>query len=169
MCEPTNIATINFFMGIISYSCVLLPSLATIKVCLMINSIINVFWNWRAEYEAAVQKFKAILSSDISLIHFNPQIADHSFKNGVGAIISRIFPIYKKRQPLILQNLLHPLQGLIVNMRRSTCHFLWSEKIPRAVVWFTLCLAKPLLSTSGLKKRVPITLLTDFHGEPLPF
>ena len=94
--QPTNVAELRSYLGLINYYGRFLPGLATKLAPLYRLLRQGVPWTWNEEHQAAFETSKENLQSDKLLVHFDPKLeltlACDASPYGLGAVLSHRFP-----------------------------------------------------------------------------
>ena len=101
MPPPTNVATLQSFLGMISYYSSFIPNLHKLRNPL--NNLLrkNQMWNWSTDCQKSFDELKRTLASDFVLTHFDPNqkivVAADAANEGIGATIMHEFADNSKR------------------------------------------------------------------------
>ena len=74
MPEPHNITTLLSFLGLANYYQSFIPNMHTLRAPL--NKLLwkDKVWNWTMECKMAFEKLKEVLTSELFLTHYNPDL-----------------------------------------------------------------------------------------------
>ena len=96
MPPPTDLKTLRAFLGLVSYYTAFLPSLHRLRAPLNHLLTKDTIWKWSTECQQSFDRIKQLLTSDLLLTHFNPElpiiVAADASNSGIGAVISHKFP-----------------------------------------------------------------------------
>ncbi|CAI5452725.1 unnamed protein product [Caenorhabditis angaria] len=96
MAPPTNVKTLQSFMGMITYYGAFIPEMKVKRGPLDRLIQKDVEWNWGDVEHQAFEELKNTLASDLNLTHYNPDlpiiVAADACDYGIGAVISHRMP-----------------------------------------------------------------------------
>ena len=161
--KPENVQQLRAFLGLVTYYHRFVPNLSTVVAPL--NELLhdNVVWNWSESQDRAFQEVKDILTSDLVLCHYDPQLplklACDASPYGIGCVLSHVFP----------DNVERPIAYASRTLRKSEKGYAQIDKEALSLYWgvqkfndylygrhFTLVTDhKPLLSILSLSKALP--------------
>ena len=164
MPAPKDIAELRSFLGLISYYSAFLPSLHNMRAPL--NHLLknNIEWNWSNNCQAAFDKLKTMLSSDLLLTHYNPQlpivVAADASAYGVGAVLLHIFPDGSEKAVMHASRTLTSAEKNYGQIEKEALALIFAVKRFHKLIYgrhFVLLTDhKPLLSVFGSKKGLPV-------------
>lgn len=101
--KPKNPTEVRAFCGLAGYYRDFIPNLSTIQKPLMNLTTKDVIWNQSTEHDNAFKIIKEIITKDVTLAHFNPDLkitlSTDASGCGVGAILSHKL-INRKERPI---------------------------------------------------------------------
>ena len=164
MPAPKNVGELRSFLGLISYYAVFLPSLHNVRAPL--NRLLqnDAEWKWCDVCQASFDKVKSMLTSDLLLTHYNPQmpivVAADASTNGVGAVLLHIFPDGTEKAVMHASRTLTSAEKNYGQIEKEALALIFAVKRFHKLIYgrrFTLLTDhKPLLSVFGSKKGLPI-------------
>ncbi|XP_055688256.1 uncharacterized protein K02A2.6-like [Lutzomyia longipalpis] len=164
MPAPQNQSELRSFLGAINYYCKFVKSMSSLRAPFDNLLRDNTPWEWGAECQANFLKFKEILSSNLLLTHYDPNlpisIAADASNNGIGACIYHTFPDGSEK---VIQHVSRTLtsaeQGYSQTEKEGLALVFGVKKFHRYVFGrkFTLYTDhKALLTIFGSKKGIPV-------------
>ena len=164
MPAPKDIGTLRSFLGLISHYSSFLPALHTARSPL--NHLLqkDAKWNWSTECERTFCKLKEMLSSDLLLTHFNPNlttvVAADASNYGVGAVISHIFPDGSEKATAHASRTLTPAEKNYAQIEKEALALIFAVKKFHKMLYgrhfILLTDHKPLVAIFGSKKGIPV-------------
>ena len=164
MPAPTDVSSLRSFLGMISYYSAFLPSLHEVRHPLNYLLQKNAAWNWSNECEAAFSQLKSMLSSNMLLTHFDPQlpivVAADASTHGIGGVILHVFPDGSEKAIMHISRTLTPTETRYSQIEKEALSLVVAVRRFHKYIYgrrFTLLTDhKPLLSIFGSKKGIPV-------------
>ena len=163
MPPPADVPQLRSFLGLVSYYSAFLPSMHNVRAPL--NQLLqkDSTWNWSPDCQRAFAQLKSMLSSDLLLTHFNPQlpiiVAADASNYGVGAVLSHVFPDNTQKAVIHAARTLTPAEKNYGQIEKEALALIFAVKKFHKMIYgrhFTLLTDhKPLLSIFGSKKGIP--------------
>ena len=163
MPAPTDVSSLRSFLGMISYYSAFLPSLHDVRRPL--NRLLekDVAWNWSNDCESSFCRLKSMLSSNMLLTHYNPQlpiiIAADASQHGVGAVALHVFPDGSEKAVMHASRTLTSAETRYSQIEKEALALVFAVRRFHKLIYgrrFTLLTDhKPLLSIFGSKKGIP--------------
>ena len=94
--EPRDVSQLRAFLGLVNYYNRFLPNLSTLLAPL--HQLLNKHakWNWSFQCAQAFRDIKRLITSDMVLVHFNPDLpltlSCDASAYGLGAVLSHVLP-----------------------------------------------------------------------------
>uniref|UniRef100_A0A5S6QB45 RNA-directed DNA polymerase n=1 Tax=Trichuris muris TaxID=70415 RepID=A0A5S6QB45_TRIMR len=163
MPPPFDVQSLRSFLGMLSYYGVFVKQMRELRAPLDELLKKGASFIWSSECQAAFEKAKLILKSDLLLTHFDPSIpvvvtADAS-SNGLGAVILHRFPDGKEKPIVRASRSLLPAEKNYSQIEEALVLVFAVKKFHRMVHGrrFTLVTDhQPLLAIFGCKKGIPV-------------
>ncbi|EFO90739.1 hypothetical protein CRE_08209 [Caenorhabditis remanei] len=164
MKEPVNQKELKSFMGMITYYSAFIPHMKSLRGPLDKLLIKDVEWKWSKLEAEAFQKLKDILSSDLNLTHFLPNVpivvAADACDYGIGAVISHRFPDGTEKPISHAARSLNSAEKNYSQIEKEGLGLIFAVKRFHKFLFGRKFLLrtdhKPLLSIFGSKKGIPV-------------
>lgn len=164
MCEPKDQKELRSFMGMITYYSAFIPNMKSLRGPLDKLLIKEVEWKWTKVEAEAFQKLKDILSSDLNLTHFLPNVpivvAADACDYGIGAVISHRFPDGTEKPIAHAARSLNSAEKNYSQIEKEGLGLIFAVKRFHKYLFGRKFLLrtdhKPLLSIFGSKKGIPV-------------
>ena len=102
MPAPNNVQALQSFLGLANYYQVFIKNMHDLRPPLNVLLKKEKAWDWTSECQAAFEKIKETLTSNLFLTHYNPKlkiiVASDASSYGIGACILHIMPDGTKKQ-----------------------------------------------------------------------
>ena len=161
--QPTNVQQVRSFLGLINYYHKFLPNLATILHPL--NHLLEhgQKWEWSNECNEAFSKVKELITSDLVLTHYNPnlplKLACDASPVGIGAVLSHIIEDGTERPIAFASRTLNKAERKYSQIDKEALALVWGVKKFHLYLFgrhFTLVTDhEPLTSIFNPKKGIP--------------
>ncbi|EGT42836.1 hypothetical protein CAEBREN_31320, partial [Caenorhabditis brenneri] len=164
MCDPKNQKELRSFMGMITYYSAFIPQMKSLRGPLDKLLLKDVEWRWSTKEAEAFQKLKDVLSSDLNLTHYDPQIpivvAADACDYGIGAVISHRFPNGDEKPIAHAARSLNAAEKNYSQIEKEGLGLIFAVKRFHKYLFGRKFLLrtdhKPLLSIFGSKKGIPV-------------
>lgn len=160
---PTDTSQVRSYLGSINYYGKYINQMSKLRAPLDNLLKNDTKFEWTAACQKTFQRFKEILSSDLMLTHYNPDLpikvaADASGK-GLGAFICHIFPDKSEKVIAHASRTLTPAEKNYSQIEKEGLALIYAVKKFHRYIYgrqFILCTDhKPLLSIFGSKSGIP--------------
>ena len=169
-----NVEQLRSFLGLVQYYSKFLPNLSTILRPLHELLVKGKQCKWTQQCEDAVIKVKQLITSDIVLTHYNPELpvtlAGDASSYGLGCVLSHIMPDGTERPIAFASRTLNSAEKQYSQIDKEALSIVWSVKKFELYLFgrhFTLITDhRPLLSIFSPTKGVNSTTaasLSDMH------
>ncbi|XP_055918537.1 uncharacterized protein K02A2.6-like [Eupeodes corollae] len=163
MPAPTNITELRSFLGAVNYYGKFVKQMREIRAPLDNLLRDNVEFVWSKECQQSFEKFKAILSSELLLTHYNPnlpiKVAADASNVGLGAYIAHTFPDGSEKVIMHAARSLAPAETRYSQIEKEAAAIIFAVKKFHRMIFgrkFTLLTDhKPLKAIFGNKKGIP--------------
>lgn len=164
MQAPTDVSQLRSLLGAINYHGKHIKNLRMIRAPLDELTKRDTTWSWTVECQKAFDELKAILSSDLHLVHYDSTLpmvisADAS-TTGIGAYLAHKMPDGTDRMIACASRSLDPAEKNYSQIEKEGLAIVWAVKKFHRYVFgrrFTLCTDhQPLLRIFGSKKGIPV-------------
>ena len=157
---PENVGELVSFLGAVNYYRRYLPQLSTVISPLERLRSKDVKWQWTAEEEEAYKKLKKMLSSEIVLTFYNPELPvkldTDASSVGLGAVLSHIMPNGEERPIEFISRTLSAAERNYAQIDREALGIVWGVKRFHLYLYGRKFLLrtdhKPLVHIFGAKK-----------------
>lgn len=164
MPRPTDVTTTKSFLGMLNTYGQFLPNMRELRAPLDELTSINTKFHWSTKCEAAFQKAKIAIQSDLVLTHYDPNkpiiVAGDACKDGIGGVIMHKFPDGSKRPVAhASRSLLQAEQNYSQPEKEALALIFCIKKFHKMIHGrqFTLLTDhQPLLTIFGSKKGIPV-------------
>ena len=143
MSEPHNITTLLSFLGLANYYQSFIPNMHALHAPL--NELLrkDKVWNWTTECKMAFEKLKEVLTSELFLTHYNPDldiiVARDASAYGIGAcILHKMLDGSTKPIAHASRTLLPAERNYSQIEKESISIIFFGNKIPQISAWTTL-------------------------------
>ena len=163
--KPENLTQLRAFLRLVNYYAKFLPNLASVLNPLNQSLQKNVKFQWTAAIQKVFEKVKKLITSDIVLTHYNPdlpvRLTCDSSAYGVGAVISHVMENVEERPIAYASRTLSVAEKNYAEVQKEALPLIWSIKKLYSYLYgkkFTLVTGHhSLLAILGPKKGVPAT------------
>ena len=164
MPHPTNIAQVRSFLGLINYYGSFVSEMRQLRAPLDALLKKDTPFNWSTECQAAFERAKEVLASDLLLTHYDPNqdiiVAADASDYGIGAVISHRFKDGSEKAIFHASRSLTDAEKNYGQIEKEGLALIFAvRKFHRYIHGrrFTLLTDhKPLLAIFGSKKGVPV-------------
>uniref|UniRef100_A0A914HNL6 RNA-directed DNA polymerase n=1 Tax=Globodera rostochiensis TaxID=31243 RepID=A0A914HNL6_GLORO len=164
MPPPTDLSTLRSFLGALNYYGRFIKAMRELRGPLDVLLKKDTPWEWGEAQQAAFDKAKEVLQSDLLLTQYDPTkpiiVAADASQSGIGATISHKFPDGTERVIEHACRALSPAERNYAQIEREALALIFAcQKFHRMIYGrkFTLLTDhKPLLAIFGNKKGIPI-------------
>ena len=163
MPEPTNITSLQSFLGLANYYQSFIPKMYELRAPL--NELLkkDKAWNWTPQCQTAFEKIKETLTSELFLTHFNPElktiVASDASSFGIGACILHQMPDGSKKPIAHASRALLPAEKNYSQIEKEALGIIFAvTKFHRYLHGRKFMLQtdhKPLITIFGSKKGLP--------------
>ena len=140
MPSPRNVTELQSFLGLVNFYQVFIKNMHELRA--LLNDLLkkDKKWKWTTECQAALEKIKTTLTSELFLTHFDPKlniiVASDASSYGIGACILHLMPDGSKKKPLRTRLELYcQLKKCTARPKKSSQHNLYSYEISQVFVW----------------------------------
>ena len=164
MPRPTNVSTLQSFLGMINYYSQFIPDMHKLRA--PFNHLLskNVRWHWSAECEESFTKFRDILMSGLSLTHYDPKqdiiVAADASEYGIGAVLLHRFPDGSTKAVSHMSRSLTPTEKNYSQIEKEGLALVFAvHKFHKMIHGRKFLLQtdhKPLVAIFGAKKGIPV-------------
>ncbi|CAH8546802.1 unnamed protein product [Schistosoma rodhaini] len=164
MPPPTDVSTLRSFLGMVSHYGVFLPELHRLRAPL--NGLLkkDTKWFWSSECQEAFVKLKQLLSSNLLLTHYDPElpivVAADASNYGIGAVIAHTYPDGSEKAIAHAARSLTMTERNYSQIEKEALSIIFAVKKFHKMLFgrqFTLLTDhKPLLTIFGSKKGIPV-------------
>ena len=129
---PMDVSTLRSFLGLVSHYSSFLPELHKLRGPL--NNLLqkDTKWNWSNSCKESFEKIKSLLSLDQLLTHYDPStditVVSDASDNGVGAVISHIFPDRSEKAIAHSSKSLTPTEHKYSRIKKEALAIIFTEK-----------------------------------------
>jgi hypothetical protein len=129
---PVNVSELRSYLGLVNYYNRFLPDLSTLLRPL--HQLLEKYkqWCWSPQCQAAFQHSKELMTSDLVLSHYDPDlplnIACDASPYGVGAVISHIFPDGTEKPIAYASRSLNPAERNYAQIDKEALSLVWGVK-----------------------------------------
>nr|CDJ95324.1 RNA-directed DNA polymerase (reverse transcriptase) and Integrase domain containing protein [Haemonchus contortus] len=163
MPKPKDTAQVRSFLGLINYYGAFVPEMRQIRAPLDALLKKDTPFNWNPECDAAFERAKEVLASDLLLTHYNPDlpivVAADASDYGIGAVISHRFPDGSEKAVYHASRSLSATEKNYGQIEKEGLALIYAVRKFHRYIYgrhFTLLTDhKPLLAIFGSKKGVP--------------
>lgn len=164
MPEPHDVATVKSFLGMISYYSKFVKEMRSLRAPLDKLLCKDVKFVWSEECRESFNKAKAILLSDLLLVHYDPKVpikvaADASIY-GLGAVILHRYNDGSEKAIEHVSRSLSPAEKNYGQIEKEALSLVFAVQKFHKMIWgrkFVLETDhKPLLAIFGSKKGIPV-------------
>ncbi|KAA3677466.1 uncharacterized protein DEA37_0014526 [Paragonimus westermani] len=162
--SPTNRVQLQSFLGLVNYYNSFVPNMHQLRAPL--NNLLrkDTKWVWSHECQSAFDSLKRILSSDLLLTHYDPNlpiiVAADASDYGIGAVILHQFPDGHQKAISHASRTLLPAERNYSQIEKEGLALIFAVKKFHKMLHgrrFTLCTDhKPLLSILAPPKGIPV-------------
>ena len=160
-----NVEQLRSFLGLVQYYSKFLPNLSTILRPLHELLVQGKQWKWTQRCEDAVNKVKQLITSDVVLTHYNPDLpvtlACDASSYGLGCVLSHIMPDGTEQPIAFASRTLNSAEKNYSQIDKEALSIVWSVKKFELYLLgrhFTLITDhRPLLSIFSPTKGVSVT------------
>ncbi|CAC5415745.1 unnamed protein product [Mytilus coruscus] len=128
---PENVAQLKSILGLINYYAKFLPDLSA-TLSPLHNLRKDATWKWTKECQEAFDKVKNLITSDMILTHFNPELpvtlACDASPYGLGAVISPRYPNGSDRPIAFASRSLAPAEKNYSQIDKEALGIIWGIK-----------------------------------------
>ncbi|CAI2339148.1 unnamed protein product [Caenorhabditis sp. 36 PRJEB53466] len=164
MCEPKDQKELRSFMGMITYYSAFIPHMKSLRGPLDKLLMKDCDWIWTQKEAEAFQKLKDVLSSDLNLTHYQPNIpivvAADACDYGIGAVISHRFADGTEKPIAHAARSLNSAEKNYSQIEKEGLGLIFAVKRFHKYLFGRKFLLrtdhKPLLSIFGSKKGIPV-------------
>ncbi|XP_055688348.1 uncharacterized protein K02A2.6-like [Lutzomyia longipalpis] len=164
MPAPTNVSELRSFLGAIQFWGRFIPSMSEIRAPMDRLLKKGVRWQWTAQCQAAFVKFKEVITSELLLTHYNPElptiIASDASSYAVGAVAYHVFPDGQQKAFYHASRRLTDTEQGYSQVEKEGLGIVFALKKFHRFIYgrrFTLLTDhKPLVSIFGSKKGIPV-------------
>lgn len=164
MPEPTDASSLRSFLGALNYYGRFIKPMREIRGPLDELLCKDKKWEWTEKQQNAFDKAKQILLSDLALTHYDPKlpivVAADASKDGIGAVISHIFPDKSEKVVEHASLSFTPAQRNYSQIEKEALALIFAvQKFHRMLFGRHFILQtdhKPLLAIFGSKTGIPI-------------
>lgn len=163
MPEPHNVTTLQSFLGLVNYYQTFIKNMHKLRAPL--NDLLkkDKKWDWTPECQSAFKQLKDVLTSDLFLIHFNPEkeiiVATDASSYGIGACILHKMPDGSTKPIAHASRTLLPAEKNYSQIEKEALGIIFGvTKFHRFLHGRKFKLQtdhKPLISIFGSKKGIP--------------
>ena len=160
MPRPTNVSTLQSFLGMINYYNQFIPDMHKLRTPFnhLLSKIVR--WHWSAECEESFTKVRDILMSGLSLTHYDPKqdiiVAAEASEYGIGAVLSHRFPDSSTKAVSHMSRSLTPTEKKYSQIEKEGLALVFAvRKFHKMIHGRKFLLQtdhKPLVATFGAKK-----------------
>ncbi|XP_055842563.1 uncharacterized protein K02A2.6-like [Episyrphus balteatus] len=164
MPAPQNLTQLRSFLGAVNYYGKFVKEMRQIRSPLDKLLQAEVEFKWSKSCQQSFDKFKEILSSDLLLTHYNPElpikVAADASGEGIGAFIAHIFPDGTEKVVMHAARALTPSEKKYSQIEKEALGLIFAvTKFHRMIYGRRFSLHtdhKPLLAIFGSKKGIPV-------------
>ncbi|CAG2187289.1 unnamed protein product [Mytilus edulis] len=129
---PENVSQLKSILGLINYYAKFLPDLSATLSPLHNLLRKDITWRWTKECQEAFDKVKDLVTSDMILTHFNPELpvtlACDASPYGLGAVISHRYPNGSDRPIAFASRSLAPAEKNYSQIDKEALEIIWGIK-----------------------------------------
>ncbi|CAG2207359.1 unnamed protein product [Mytilus edulis] len=129
---PENVSQLKSILGLINYYAKFLPDLSATLSPLHNLLRKDITWRWTKECQEAFDKVKDLVTSDMILTHFNPELpvtlACDASPYGLGAVISHRYPNGSDRPIAFASRSLAPAEKNYSQIDKEALGIIWGIK-----------------------------------------
>lgn len=171
MATPTDVSALRAFLGMVNFYQNFIPNLRSIREPLDDLLKADVLWNWTNMHDIAVKNIKQLLSNGCLLTHYDPRlaivVAADASQNGMGGVISHIYPDGTDRPIHFFSRALNPAQRKYSQSEKEGLALVTAVKLFHRYIdgrRFTLLTDhRALLSIFGKRKSQPTHAANRLH------
>ena len=164
MPPPKDLPTLRSFLGLVSHYSVFLPDMHRVRAPMNHLLTKDQPWNWSEQCQKAFEAIKAMLTSDLLLTYFNPELeivlAADASNTGVGAVISHRFPDGSEKAIAHAARTLTSTEQKYSQIEKEALAIIFAVKKFHKMLYghkFTMLTDhKPLLAIFASKKGIPV-------------
>ena len=161
---PTNVQTLQSFLGMINYYHQFIPELYNLRAPLNRLLTKDTKWCWSEACQNSFQKIKNILLSDLSLTHYNPKldilVAADASDYGIDAVIMHKFPDGSEKAVAHASRSLTSAEKNYSQIEKEALALVFAvQKFHKMIHGRRFLLQtdhKPLLAIFGSRKGIPV-------------
>uniref|UniRef100_A0A914P419 RNA-directed DNA polymerase n=1 Tax=Panagrolaimus davidi TaxID=227884 RepID=A0A914P419_9BILA len=171
MPDPTDVSTLRSFLGLVNYYQQFIPSFRDLREPLDDLLKADVPWEWNEVHQRSANQLRAKLADKCLLTHYDPRlplvVAADASQNGIGGVISHIYPDGQEKPIQFFSRALNPTQRKYSQTDKEALALVTAIKIFHRYLEgqkFTLLTDhQALLSLFGKKKAMPILAANRLH------
>lgn len=163
--EIENVSQLRSFLGLVTYYSKFIPDMSTVLQPLHQLLEKDRKWKWTKECQVAVSKIKEIITSDMVLTHYDPDLpvtlACDASSYGLGCVLSHIMPNGQEKPIAFASRTLNKAERKYSQIDKEALSIVWAVKKNNLYLYgkeFTLITDhKPLMTIFSPKKGISST------------